>query len=59
MMNNFWAECIEQDDSKEQVMHQVHATYHDEKYTIKFKALCPMTAIEIAKSIPITYWEKA
>jgi hypothetical protein len=57
-MNNLWAECIEQDDSKEQVMHQVHAIYHDEKYTIKLKALCPMTAIAIAREVPIQYWEK-
>jgi len=57
-MNNFSAECIEQDDSKEQVMHQVRATYHDDKYIIKLKALCPMTAIEIARGVPIQYWEK-
>jgi hypothetical protein len=40
-------------------MHQVYATYHDEKYTIKLKALCPMTAIAIAREVPIAYWEKA
>lgn len=56
-MNNFWSECIEQDDGKEEVMHEVHASFDGVKYKIKFTAPCPMTAIHIAKFIPITYWE--
>lgn len=56
-MNNFWSECIEQDDDKELVLHEVHGTFDEVKYKIQFKAPCPMTAIEIARHIPQQYWE--
>lgn len=57
-MNNLWAECIEQDDTKKQVLHQVHTTVDGEKYKLTFKALCPMTAIAVAREVPLKYWEK-
>jgi hypothetical protein len=56
-MNNFWSECIEQDDERELVMHEVHASLDGVKYKLKFNAPCPMTAIEIAKRVPTVYWE--
>mgnify|MGYP003347563071 FL=1 len=57
-MNNLWSECIEQDDERELVMHEVHGSLDGVKYMLKFKAPCPMTAIEIARQVPIQYWEK-
>lgn len=56
-MNNFWSECIEQDDDREEVMHEVHASLDGVKYRIKFTASCPMIAIKIAQRIPTVYWE--
>ena len=57
-MSNLWAECIEQDDSKHQVMHQVHTTVDGNKYKLTLKAVCPMTAIEVAREVPLQYWEQ-
>lgn len=57
-MNNFWSECIEQDDERGLVMHEVHASLDGVKYKLKFYAPCPMTAIDIARKVPITHWEK-
>lgn len=56
-MESFWSECIEQDDAKEKVLHRVHGTFEGVKYKIQFSAPCPMTAIEIARFIPIGFWE--
>jgi hypothetical protein len=56
-MNSFWSECIEQDDERGLVMHEVHASLDGVKYKFKFSAPCPMTAIEIAKRVPTAYWE--
>jgi hypothetical protein len=56
-MNSFWSECIEQDDERGLVMHEVHGSLDGVKYKIKFNAPCPMTAIEIAKRVPTAYWE--
>jgi len=56
-MNSIWSECIEQDDNSEKVMHEVHGILDGVKYRLKLKALCPMTAIEIARRVPLIYWE--
>jgi hypothetical protein len=39
------------------VTHEVHASLDGVNYKIRFKASCPMTAIEIAKRVPTVYWE--
>jgi hypothetical protein len=57
-MNSLWSECIEQNDAQARVLHQVHCTLDGVKYKIKFSAPCPMTAIKIAREVPLTYWEK-
>jgi len=57
-MNNLSAECIEQDDAKAQVLHRIRGEYDGVKYKIQFSAPCPMTAINIAREVPIQYWEK-
>lgn len=56
-MKSLWSCCIEQDDTQELVMHEVHGSLDGVKYKIKFNAPCPMTAIEIAKRVPTAYWE--
>jgi hypothetical protein len=57
-MNNLSAECIEQNDAKEKVLHVIRGDIDGEKYKIQFSAPCPMTAIKIARCVPIAYWEK-
>ena len=57
-MNNLSAECIEQNDAKEKVLHRIRGDIDGEKYKIQFNAPCPMTAIEIARSVPIACWER-
>jgi hypothetical protein len=57
-MNNLFAECIEQNDAQEKVLHRVHGTLDGVKYKIQFSAPCPLTAIKIAIEVPIQYWEK-
>jgi hypothetical protein len=57
-MNNLWAECIEQDDAKEKVLHVIRGDIDGVKYKIQFSALCPMTAIKIARCVPLVYWEQ-
>ena len=57
-MNNLSAECIEQNDAKEKVLHRIRGDIDGMKYKIQFSAPCPMTAIEIARSVPIAYWER-
>lgn len=57
-MNNLSAECIEQNDAKEKVLHRIRGDIDGMKYKIQFSAPCPMTAIEIARSVPISYWER-
>ena len=56
-MDSLWSECIEQDDNKGKVMHEVHGTLDGVQYKIRFNAPCPMTAIEIARRVPLIYWE--
>lgn len=56
-MQSLWSSCIEQDDTQELVMHEVHGSLDGVKYKLKFNAPCPMTAIEIAKRVPTAYWE--
>ena len=57
-MNNLSAECIEQNDAKEKVLHLVRGDVDGTKYKIQFSASCPVQAIEIARFVPIAYWEK-
>ena len=57
-MNNLSAECIEQNDAKEKVLHVIRGDIDGEKYKIQFSAPCPMTSIKIARCVPIAYWEK-
>ena len=57
-MNNISAECLEQNDAKEEVLHLIRGDVDGEKYKIKFYALCPMTAIKVARNLPITFWER-
>jgi hypothetical protein len=57
-MDGLWSECIEQNDAKEKVLHRVHGTLDGVKYKIQFSAPCPMTAIKIARCVPIVFWEK-
>jgi hypothetical protein len=57
MMNNLSAECIEQNDAKEKVLHLIRGDEDGVKYKIKFSASCPMQAIEIARFVPLVYWE--
>jgi hypothetical protein len=56
-MNNLSAECIEQDDAKEEVLHLVHGELDGVKYKIKLTSMCPMTAINVARFVPLVYWE--
>jgi hypothetical protein len=57
-MNNLSAECIEQNDAKEKVLHLIRGDVGGVKYKIQFSAPCPMTAIKIARCVPLAYWEK-
>ena len=52
------ARCIEQNDAKSHVNHEVLDTLEGSEYRIVISAECPMTAIKIAREVPITYWEK-
>jgi len=56
-MNNLSAECIEQDDAKEKVLHLVRGELDGVKYKIKLTSECPMTAIHVARFVPLVYWE--
>ena len=56
--NNLIAECIEQDDAQEKVLHHIRGDIDGVKYKIQFSAPCPMTAIQIARWVPLVYWEK-
>jgi hypothetical protein len=57
-MNNLSAECIEQNDAKEKVLHRIRGDVNGTKYKTHFNAPCPMTAIEIARNLPIACWER-
>jgi cell division protein ZapA (FtsZ GTPase activity inhibitor) len=52
------ARCVEQNDDRSHVSHEVTNTIDGEKYRLVISAECPMTAIRIAREVPITYWEK-
>lgn len=52
------ATCIQQDDNAKQVLHEVRNTIDGREYRIVFSAECPMTAIKIAREVPLTYWEE-
>jgi hypothetical protein len=58
MTNSLWSECIEQDDDKLFVLHEVFTRVDGAEYKLKLSAQCPVNAIEIARSIPIKHWEK-
>ena len=49
--------CIEQDDSKTHVLHEVHTVADGQAYRITLSAVCPMTAVEIAREIPLEQWQ--
>ena len=49
--------CIEQDDSKTHVLHEVHTVADGLTHKITLSAVCPMTAVEIAREIPLEHWE--
>ena len=49
--------CIEQDDSKTHVLHEVHTVADGQTYRITLSAVCPMTAVEIAREIPLEQWQ--
>ena len=57
-MNNLSAECIEQNDAKKEVLHRIRGDVDGTKYKIQFNAPCPMTAIKIARNLPIACWER-
>ena len=52
------AKCIEQNDSKSHVRHEVINTFDGKQYRLELSAKCPMTAIKIANEVPLTYWEQ-
>ena len=52
------ARCIEQNDDKSHVSHEVTNTIDGGEYRLVLSAECPMTAIKIAREVPLTYWEK-
>jgi hypothetical protein len=52
------ATCIEQNDNKSHVLHEVRNTIDGREYRIVFSTECPMTAIKIAYEVPLTYWEE-
>ncbi len=49
--------CIEQGDSKTHVLHEVHTVADGLTHRITLSAVCPMTAVEIAREIPLEHWE--
>jgi len=57
-MNNLSATCIEQNDDKPHVMHEVRGSEDGINYRIEISSECPMTAIKIATFVPLSYWEK-
>lgn len=48
-LKNVRAVCIEKDDSKEFVWHEVYAVINGQQYVRKIEARDPMEAIEIVK----------
>lgn len=52
------ATCIEQDDNKSHVLHEVCSVFDGKKYTITLSAEAPDVALRIAGEIPITYWKE-
>lgn len=57
-MNNLSAKCIEKNDDKPHVMHEVRGIEDGINYRIEISSECPMTAIKIATFVPLSYWEK-
>lgn len=51
------ARCIEQNDSKKHVNHEVFDVVDGKTYRIVISAECPITAIKVARFVPLTYWE--
>jgi len=58
VQNNMQAECIQQDDAKSHVLHRVTSTIDGKDYQLVFNAQCPVTAMEIAREVPLAYWEE-
>ncbi len=52
------ATCIRDNRWSKHVLHEVRNTFDGKEYRIVFSAECPMTAIKIAREVPLTYWEE-
>jgi hypothetical protein len=52
------AECLHQDDTKDKVLHRVTNTIDGKTYQLIFNAECPVTAMKIAREVPLSYWEE-
>ena len=52
------ATCIEDNDNKSHVLHEVTQTLDGVLYTITLSAEAPDLALKIAQEIPLTYWKE-
>jgi hypothetical protein len=52
------ATCIEMNDDKSHVLHEVCNMFDGKKYTITLSAEAPDLALKIAQEIPLTYWKE-
>jgi len=52
------ATCIEDNDNKSHVLHEVRQTLDGLSYSITLSAEAPDLALKIAREIPLTYWKE-
>lgn len=52
------ATCIEDNDDKSHVLHEVKQTLDGLSYSITLSAEAPDLALKIAREIPLTYWKE-
>jgi len=52
------ATCIEHNDDKSHVLHEVHQSLDGVLYVITISAEAPDLALKIAREIPLTYWKE-
>ena len=52
------ATCIEDNDGKSHVLHEVKQTLDGLSYSITLSAEAPDLALRIAQEIPLTYWKE-
>jgi hypothetical protein len=52
------ATCIEMNDDKSHVLHEVKQTLDGLSYSITLSAEAPDLALKIAREIPLTYWKE-